>query len=106
MSGRILDRITHGAVTPKPNIAGSTAARSSSPTARACEADVVIYCTGYKITFPFFDEDFIAAPDNRIELFRRVFHPGQPEPLLRRAAAAARRVMPLAEAQGRGSPPT
>ena len=41
-------------------------------------ADVVIYCTGYKITFPFFDEDFISAPDNHIELFWRVFDAGHP----------------------------
>jgi hypothetical protein len=30
-----------------------------------------VYCTGYRITFPFFDEDFVSAPDNRIALFRR-----------------------------------
>ena len=28
------------------------------------EADVVVYCTGYKVTFPFFDAGLIAAPDN------------------------------------------
>ena len=42
------------------------------------DADVVVYCTGYQIAFPFFDEDFISAPDNHIELFRRVFHPDIP----------------------------
>ncbi len=46
-----------------------TATASSSPTARATQADIVVYCTGYKITFPFFDEDFISAPDNHIELY-------------------------------------
>ena len=40
--------------------------------------------------FPFFDEDFISAPDNHIELFRRVFHPDDPERVLHRPAAAAR----------------
>ena len=39
------------------------------------EADVVVYCTGYKVTFPFFDPALIAAPDNDLPLFRRVFHP-------------------------------
>ncbi len=60
---------------------------------------MVVYCTGYKITFPFFDEDFLVAPDNHIELFRRVFHPeigglffiGLLQPL--------GAIMPLAEAQ-------
>jgi hypothetical protein len=62
-------------------------------------ADVVVYCTGYKITFPFFDEDLISAPGNHIELFRRVFHPhidglyfiGLLQPL--------GAIMPIAEAQ-------
>ncbi len=39
------------------------------------EADVVVYCTGYKVTFPFFDPELISAPDNDLPLFRRVFHP-------------------------------
>ena len=40
------------------------------------EADLIVYCTGYKISFPFFDEGFISAPDNDLPLFRRVFKPG------------------------------
>ena len=43
------------------------------------EIDLVIYCTGYKITFPFLDPSLLAAPDNRIDLYRRVVsveHPG------------------------------
>ena len=50
-----------------------------------------MYCTGYKVTFPFFDEGFISAPDNDLPLFRRVFHPDIAERVLHRAAAAARR---------------
>ncbi|MEA2422060.1 MAG: hypothetical protein QOF55_1159, partial [Thermoleophilaceae bacterium] len=41
-------------------------------------ADVVVYCTGYKVTFPFFDPGFISAPNNDLPLFRRVFHPDVP----------------------------
>ena len=32
---------------------------------------MIVYCTGYKISFPFFDQDLIAAPDNEIPLYRR-----------------------------------
>ena len=49
----------------------------------------VVYCTGYKVTFPFFDEDLVAAPDNDLPLYRRVFHPVL-ENLFFVAAAAAR----------------
>ncbi len=37
--------------------------------------DAIIYCTGYKVSFPFFDEDFISAPDNDLPLYLRMFKP-------------------------------
>jgi hypothetical protein len=64
------------------------------------EADVVVYCTGYKISFPFFDEDFLSAPDNHIELFRRVFHPGIDNVAFIGLLQPLGATMPLAEAQG------
>jgi hypothetical protein len=64
------------------------------------EADVVVYCTGYKITFPFFDEQLISAPDNHIELFRRVFHPDIPDLFFIGLLQPLGAIMPLAEAQG------
>ena len=99
VSGRILDRIAHGTIAPKPNIASLSGDTVRFTDGSEVHADVVVYCTGYKITFPFFDEDFLAAPDNHIELFRRVFHPeigglffiGLLQPL--------GAIMPLAEAQ-------
>jgi dimethylaniline monooxygenase (N-oxide forming) len=100
VSGRILDRIAHGTISPKPNIASLDGDRVRFIDGSEVHADVVVYCTGYKITFPFFEKDFLAAPDNHIELFRRVFHPdigglyfvGLLQPL--------GAIMPLAEAQG------
>jgi hypothetical protein len=100
VSGRILDRIAHGTIAPKPNIASLADESVRFSDGSEVHADIVVYCTGYKITFPFFDADFLAAPDNHIELFRRVFHPdihglyfiGLLQPL--------GAIMPLAEAQG------
>jgi len=66
----------------------------------AVDADVVVYCTGYKITFPFFDEDFISAPENRIDLYRRVFHPEIPNVFFIGLLQPLGAIMPLAEAQG------
>jgi cation diffusion facilitator CzcD-associated flavoprotein CzcO len=40
------------------------------------QIDVIIWSTGYKISFPFFDPAFLAAPDNRLPLFKRVIKPG------------------------------
>jgi dimethylaniline monooxygenase (N-oxide forming) len=100
VSGRILDRIQHGTITPKPNIAslGERTVRFEDGT--EVDADVVVYCTGYKITFPFFDEQLISAPDNRIELFRRVFDPEIPNVMFIGLLQPLGAIMPLAEAQG------
>jgi cation diffusion facilitator CzcD-associated flavoprotein CzcO len=40
--------------------------------------DAIIWATGYKISFPFFDTSFISAPSNRLPLFKRVIKPGIP----------------------------
>jgi hypothetical protein len=60
-----------------------------------------VWCTGYKVTFPFFDEDFISAPDNDLPLFRRVFKPDIPNLAFVALLQPLGATMPLAEAQGR-----
>ena len=99
VSGRILDRIAHGTITPKPNIAALAGEEVQFVDGSAVPADVVVYCTGYKITFPFFQESFLSAPDNRIELFRRVFHPEIPGLYFIGLLQPLGAIMPLAEAQ-------
>ncbi|HEY6692682.1 MAG TPA: NAD(P)-binding domain-containing protein [Solirubrobacteraceae bacterium] len=75
VSDDILSRIAHGEIAPKPNIARLTERTVVFADGSEVEADIVIYCTGYRVTFPFFAPDLIAAPDNDLPLFRRVFHP-------------------------------
>ncbi len=100
VSGRILDRIQHGTVTAKPNIDSLTGSQVRFVDGTAVDADVVVYCTGYKITFPFFDEDLISAPENHIELYRRVFHPDIENVFFIGLLQPLGAIMPLAEAQG------
>jgi hypothetical protein len=100
ISGRILDRIQHGTITPKPNIDSFEGSRVKFLDGNAVDADVVVYCTGYKITFPFFDEDLVSAPENRIELYRRVFHPEIPNLFFIGLLQPLGAIMPLSETQG------
>jgi len=53
----------------------------------------------HKFGFPFFDEDLVCAPDNHIELFRRVFHPDIPGLYFIGLLQPLGAIMPLAEAQ-------
>jgi dimethylaniline monooxygenase (N-oxide forming) len=65
------------------------------------DIDVIIWCTGYKISFPFFDEGVLAAPGNDIALWKRMIDPrflnlffvGLVQPLCA--------MMPLAEEQSK-----
>ena len=62
---------------------------------------MIVWCTGYKVTFPFFAEDFISAPDNDLPLYRRVFKPGIDDLFFIALLQPLGAIMPLAEAQGR-----
>ncbi|HEV3071230.1 MAG TPA: NAD(P)-binding domain-containing protein [Solirubrobacteraceae bacterium] len=99
VSGRILDRIAHGTIQPKPNIATLEGSQVHFSDGSSVHADVVVYCTGYKITFPFFDEQLISAPENHIELFWRVFHPDIDNVFFIGLLQPLGAIMPLAEAQ-------
>ena len=101
ISGRILDRLLHGAITPKPNIERLEGDRVRFTDGSVEEADLIVYCTGYKVTFPFFDASFLSAPDNDLPLFMRVFHPAHPRLAFVGLLQPLGAIMPLAEAQGK-----
>ena len=92
ISSDLLPRIGHGDIEVKPNIAEFAGGRTVRFTdGSEEEVDLVVYCTGYKITFPFFD----AGPDLGARQRDPALPPGRqpraPGPLLHRPAAAARR---------------
>jgi cation diffusion facilitator CzcD-associated flavoprotein CzcO len=99
ISNDILSRVAHGEVTPKPNIARLDGDRVHFTDGTSVEADIVVYCTGYKVTFPFFDDGFISAPDNDLPLFRRVFHPDIENVFFIGLLQPLGAIMPLAEIQ-------
>lgn len=101
ISGRILDRLTHGAVIPKPNLKRLLEDQVEFTDGSIEPVDVIVYCTGYKVTFPFFDENFIAALDNDLPLFRRVFKPGLNSVFFVGLLQPLGAIMPLAEAQSK-----
>jgi thioredoxin reductase len=100
VSAELLSRLGHGDIVVKPNIdrfAGGRIVRFADGSEE--EIDLVVYCTGYRINFPFFDEGLVSAKDNRLPLYRHVasvehtglYFIGFIQPL--------GAIMPLAEAQ-------
>jgi dimethylaniline monooxygenase (N-oxide forming) len=101
VSSDILTKVGHGFVKMKPNIASLEGDRIKFTDGSDVEADIVVYCTGYKVTFPFFDEDFIAAPDNDLPLFQRVIKPGIDNLFFIGLLQPLGAIMPLAEIQSK-----
>ena len=75
VSQEIQNRLVHGDIVPKGNITKLLGDRILFEDGSEEKADAIIYATGYNIVFPFFDKNFIAAPDNSIPLYQRIFEP-------------------------------
>ena len=101
LSADLLGRVAQGEVTFKGAIAGLANDRVRFVDGSEETIDVIVWSTGYKITFPFFDQDFISAPDNELFLYRRVFKPGTDNLFFIALLQPLGPTMPIAEAQGR-----
>ena len=101
ISSDFLNRIAHGELTWKPNVSELLGDSVKFEDGSVEQIDVIVWCTGYKVTFPFFDEDLISAPGNDLPLFRRVFRPGIDNLAFIGLLQPLGAIMPLSEAQGR-----
>jgi hypothetical protein len=100
VSSEFLPRLGHGDITAKPNIERFTGGRTVRfVDGSEEEVDLVVYCTGYKISFPFFDPEVFAAPDNRLPLFHRVVSVERPGLYFIGFIQPLGPIMPIAEAQ-------
>src|SRR4051794_37637905 len=99
ISDDLLGRIGHGRITPKPNIERLEGDRVRFVDGSTERIDRIVYCTGYRITFPFFPEGLFDAPENRVPLFRRVVPPELPGLYFIGLVQPLGAIMPLAEAQ-------
>jgi len=101
ISADFLNRIAHGDMTWKPNVASLEGDRVRFEDDSMEEIDIIVWCTGYKVSFPFFDEHFISAPDNDLPLWRRLMKPAIDNLFFIALLQPLGATMPLAEAQGK-----
>jgi dimethylaniline monooxygenase (N-oxide forming) len=100
VSAELLSRLGHGDIVVKPNIdrfSGGSTVRFSDGSEE--DLDLIVYCTGYKITFPFFDPELVSAEENRLPLYRRVASVEHPGLYFIGFIQPLGAIMPLAEAQ-------
>ncbi|MEM9554480.1 MAG: NAD(P)-binding domain-containing protein [Acidobacteriota bacterium] len=99
ISADLLNLVGHGKIRMKPNLErldgdGVVFVDGSRET-----IDLVIYCTGYEIRFPFLGDDLVDPRQNDVRLFRNVVHPRVPGLFFIGLVQPLGAIMPLAEAQ-------
>jgi dimethylaniline monooxygenase (N-oxide forming) len=100
VSSELLPRVGHGDIAIKPNIerfAGGRTVRFVDGSEE--EIDLVVYCTGYKIVFPFLPTDVFESKENRMPLYRRVASADRPGLYFIGFVQPLGPVMPISEAQ-------
>src|ERR1700722_6958334 len=76
VSSELLGRLGAGDAVAKGDVAELLGDRVRFQDGSVECVDAIIYATGYNISFPFFDSDFISAPDNVLPLYKRMLKPG------------------------------
>lgn len=99
VSGELIGKLGHGDISVKPNIEHFDGDEVVFTDGSREQVDVLVYCTGYRITFPFFDDSIVDAEDNRIGLYRRVASIEHPNLYFIGLIQPLGAIMPLAEAQ-------
>jgi hypothetical protein len=100
VSSELLPRLGAGDIEVKPNIdrfGGGNTVRFEDGSEE--EIDLVVYCTGYRITFPFLGEGVFPVRDNRLPLYRRLAAVDRPGLYFIGFIQPLGPIMPIAEAQ-------
>jgi dimethylaniline monooxygenase (N-oxide forming) len=101
LSSELLPLLREGRIVPKPAIRKLDGSAVEFNDGSRELADAIVYATGYKVTFPFFDPAFVAAPNNELSLYFRTFHPSIAGLAFIGLAQPIGAIMPIAELQAK-----
>lgn len=99
LSQDLLRLTRQGRVRNKPTIARLDGERVEFVDGTSAVADVLIFATGYEMSFPFLDRSVIDPAGNRVGLYKHVAHPDQPGLYFIGLIQPLGAIMPLAELQ-------
>jgi dimethylaniline monooxygenase (N-oxide forming) len=99
VSSDLLPGIGHGRIKVKPNIARIAGGTVHFVDGTSAEVDTIVWCTGYRISFPFLSSEVMATEGNHVPLFRRVVHPERPGLYFIGLVQPLGAIMPIAELQ-------
>ena len=98
-SERIRARLADGAITVRPAIDRFEGHRVRFVDGTTCRADLIVWATGYRVSFPFLSPDLVPVHDNELPLWKRTVHPDLPGLFFIGLLQPVGAIMPLAEAQ-------
>jgi hypothetical protein len=101
VSSELLGRLGAGDAVAKGDVAELLGDRVRFADGSVERVDAIIYATGYRVSFPFFDPDFLAAPENRLPLFKRMLKPGVDDLAFIGLGQAIPTIFPFAELQSK-----
>jgi len=76
VSQDLLSRIGHGDIAVKPPIAAFEGGKVRFEDGSVEALDAIIWCTGYRVSFPFFERSFLDVTGNVVPLWNRTVLPG------------------------------
>lgn len=101
ISQEIFIRLGSGDIHPRPGIRSLAGSGVEFEDGSEEPVDLIIWCTGYKVSFPFFDPGLISAPGNDLPLWERMIKPEIDNLFFVGLLQPLGAIMPVAEAQGR-----
>lgn len=75
LNSELLDKLRHGDVEPRGDIERLEGRSVYFKDGRVEAYDVIIACTGFRVTFPFFDRKLVDFSEAEVPLYMRMFHP-------------------------------
>ena len=75
VNSQMLYFLAHGDIIPKPNIAEFNGNTVKFVDGSEEAVDIIIFATGFKISFPFVDKKYLNWRDGKPELYLNIFHP-------------------------------
>ncbi|HEX6871640.1 MAG TPA: NAD(P)-binding domain-containing protein [Micromonosporaceae bacterium] len=101
ISDTILHRLTHGEVVARPGIDRLDGDRVVFADGRSDPVDVIVWCTGYRVSMPFLSARWLGEDPERLPLYQRVFHLDEPSLAFVGLMQSTGAALPVVEVQAR-----
>ena len=72
----VLSRISHGELTPKPGVESLNGDSVRFADGSEEQVDAIVWCTGYRVSMPFLDDEIVGPDPKELPLYTRIFHLG------------------------------